>query len=83
MWGPGAFLLLFSPLDIYYMKINKFANIPWSILNIIKFIIIDFMLIISIIDFALSIANQNIENVYNAHIVAAAVKIVTFVSIIL
>lgn len=37
-WIPCLFLWIFSPLEVFYMLSSKQRNIPWSWLNISKFV---------------------------------------------
>jgi len=79
IWAPCVFLWLFTPLDAYYIKTSRYANIPWGTLNISRYIITFLLLAITLADLIMGIIRQE-EGAYNVHIVTPAVKLISFVS---
>lgn len=82
IWGPCAFLWLFTPLEIYYLKRSKTRNVPWNWYNITKLILIVLLSIIQVseISYALYLDNQLNEETYSVTYISPVVLLLTFVS---
>lgn len=82
VWVPCAFLLLFSPFDLYFRFNGRYADIPWSFLNISKFITIVLLFCLSIIDLGmmLGLRNEDDIEIFDSQIVSVSVKAAIFVS---
>ncbi|XP_071454835.1 multidrug resistance-associated protein 1-like [Hetaerina americana] len=52
VWTPCAFLWLFSPLDFYHAYKSKNKNIPWSWLNVSKYIVKFVIIVVTLVDLA-------------------------------
>lgn len=74
------FLWLFTPLEIFYIKSSKYANIPWSVLNISRIIITILLGVITLSDLIMAIVREG-DGAYDVHIVTPAVKLISFVSV--
>lgn len=83
VWGPAIFLVLFGFIDVYKRIKSRCSDIPWSLLNVSKSLLIVILIALSITDLVLLFnARSNSENfkIYDVQIVTSAVKITTFVS---
>lgn len=80
VWAPCVFLVVLSPLDIYYARTSKYSNIPWSYLNVLKLFISLALIIITLADVIMAATWGSADELYDVHIVTPIVKIVTFVS---
>lgn len=76
LYIPTGFLVLFSPLEVYF-RIYRGSNkpVPWTLLNIAKLILNGILVILPVIDLGYAIN----EDARTVHVVAAIVKIVTYV----
>lgn len=79
VWAPCVFLAVFSPLDIYYAKTSKYANIPWGYLNVFRSFLNIGLIILTIADIVMA-ATWGTDELYDVHVVTPIVKLVTFVS---
>ncbi|KAL0267499.1 UNVERIFIED_CONTAM: hypothetical protein PYX00_009752 [Menopon gallinae] len=80
IWAPCAFLWLFTPLEIYYLKRSKTRNVPWNWYNITKLILIVILSVIQISDvgYALYVDNQLNEDIYSVSYISPMVLLLTF-----
>lgn len=81
VWIPCVFLLIFTPFELYYIKISKYANIPWSFLSISRLLISIILIGLSVSDLVYGIISKGSPGVYNVHIITPIIKMVTFVSL--
>lgn len=79
VWGPCAFLWLFSFMEIYYIRNSKDRDIPWGILNVSKLTINLGLVLLAAVDLIMAITRDD-PTVYSVHLYTPAVKIATFVS---
>lgn len=82
VWIPCGFLLIFSLLDIYRRSQSRYSDIPWSILNISKYLVLGSLFVLTIIDMAMIIISRSKYDIkiYDGQIVSVIVKAATFVS---
>lgn len=80
VWFPCLLLFVFAPLDIYYIKKSKYANIPWGFTNIVRLVIPALLICLCIADMVMGASLRNEFNLQNVHMVTPAVKLLTFVS---
>lgn len=81
IWGPAIFLAFFTLFDIYFRLKSRYSDIPWSILNISKNLLIVILIALSITDLVVMLnARGNGEVIHDVQVVSSAVKIATFVS---
>lgn len=78
VWAPCIFLVILSPLDIYYAITSKYSNIPWGYLNVFRLILYIGIIALSIIDIVW-VATWPTDELFDLHIVTPVIKIVTFV----
>lgn len=80
IWGPCAFLWIFSLFDLYYIRNSINRNIPWSFLNTTKTILTTALIFLTCADLIIVVANQKDNNVYPVDFYTPVIKIATFVS---
>lgn len=80
VWIPCVLLFVFCPLDIYYMKCSKYANIPWGFINISRLAIPTVLICLCIVDLAMVASLRDEFNLHDVYMVTPAVKLITFVS---
>lgn len=80
VWVPCLLLFVLAPLDIYYIRRSKYANIPWGFINIVRLVIPSVLICLCIVDLSMAASYRNEYNLQNVYMVSPAVKIVTFVS---
>lgn len=80
IWLPCAFLWLFSFLEIVYIRNSINRNIPYGFLNVSKLLLTGALIILSIVDLIVAIANNDSEPVFAVDYYTPAIKIATFVS---
>ena len=61
VYVPAIILLLFAPLQVYFGKQSKDANIPWTITNIMKLTFNAVLIVIQIVDFVYEIQVQKLR----------------------
>ncbi|KAG5671138.1 hypothetical protein PVAND_001351 [Polypedilum vanderplanki] len=82
IWVPCAFLFIFSPLDFYRHYNSRYSNIPASFLNITKFCIMGFLILLTIADLTMMVllrANKHEETIFGVQFVSTGLKILTFI----
>lgn len=82
IWVPCLFLWLFSGLDIMWRMKSRYSDIPWSFINLSKFLIIILLVALSITDLVILLSMVENEDVFPVQFVTIGIKIATFVSII-
>lgn len=80
VWFPCAFLWLFTPLEIFYIKNSINRNIPYGFVNLSKLMLTGSLIVLSIIDLAVAAMNNVNERVYPVSYITPFIKIATFVS---
>lgn len=84
IWGPCAFLFLFSIIDIYVRLKSRYSDIPWSFLNISKSIVLFLLICLTFYDMAMILSlwsNDEGIVIYDVQVVSVSVKAATFVSL--
>lgn len=83
IWLPCAFLWLFTPLELFYIKKSINRNVPYGFVNVSKLILTGALIILSIVDLIVAIVNNDNDNVHAVDYYTPVIKIATFVSIII
>jgi ATP-binding cassette subfamily C (CFTR/MRP) protein 1 len=78
IWAPCLLLALFSLVDVHFRRKSRYADIPWSFLNVSKTLVIALLIVLSTTDLVMMLNTKS--TVYSVQIVTTAVKIVAFVS---
>ncbi|KAJ6635067.1 Multidrug resistance-associated protein 1, partial [Pseudolycoriella hygida] len=80
VWAPCTFLLFFAPFDLYYRFTSRYANIPWSFLNISKFVTLFLLICLTFVDLGimLSLRREDDTDIFESQIVTVSVKAATF-----
>lgn len=83
VWVPCAFLFIFAPFDLYHRFNGRYADIPWSFLNISKFITTFLLICLTFVDMGmmLNLRNEDDIDIFDSQIVSVSVKAATFVRI--
>ena len=71
-------LSISAPLQVYIARQSKDANVPWSVLNGLKFGLTTGLILLCLIDFGYEIRNQAAP----VHPLASSLKIVTFLVVL-
>lgn len=81
VWAPCAFLVILSPLDLYQRFNSRYADIPWSIVNISKFVTTFLLIVLTFIDLGMMVSLRNDEGIYiyDSQIVTVSIKAAIFV----
>lgn len=81
MWVPCAFLLLFTPLELYFIASSKRGVIPWGLLNISKLLFTLLLIGLTVADLvmAATLADDHPEEIFDVHLTTPSIKIFTFV----
>ncbi|XP_075224809.1 multidrug-Resistance like Protein 1 isoform X1 [Lycorma delicatula] len=58
VWTPCAFLWLFTPLEVYYLKQSHARNIQWNWFNISKMVLTSFLVLLCICDIIYSLIGK-------------------------
>lgn len=80
IWLPCAFLWLFSPLEIVYIKQSINRNIARGFLNTTKLILTAALIILSAVDLIYAINKHDEEFIIPVDFYSPPIKIATFVS---
>lgn len=83
VWAPCAFLWVWSLLDIFYMRNAMNRNVPWSWINVSKLVITVALVVLTFVDLGMAIAKTNEPFIFAVDFYTPAVKIASFVRIIL
>ena len=77
---PCAFLLLLTPLELYYIKTSGKGRIPWGLNNVTKLVALLLLIVLSIVDLvmAVTLADDHPEEIFDVHWVTPVVRIFTF-----
>ncbi|KAG4066137.1 hypothetical protein HA402_010339 [Bradysia odoriphaga] len=78
IWGPCAFLWIFSLLDLCYVRNSINRNIPWTCLNTMKTALTTSLIFLTCADLLIVIANQKSSDVYPVDFYTPVIKIATF-----
>lgn len=80
---PCAFLAVFTLLDVYCRSQSRYSDIPWSILNVSKSLVLLLLISLSFYDLAmmLSVRSEAGIDIYDVQIVSVSVKAGSFVSL--
>ncbi|KAG5675829.1 hypothetical protein PVAND_005699 [Polypedilum vanderplanki] len=76
IWVPCFFLWIFSPLDIMWRLKSRYSDIPWSFLNVTKFIILLLLISLCLTNLIVLI---DIEEIFPVQFVSAGIQIITFI----
>uniref|UniRef100_A0A1B0D0A2 ABC-type glutathione-S-conjugate transporter n=1 Tax=Phlebotomus papatasi TaxID=29031 RepID=A0A1B0D0A2_PHLPP len=80
IWVPCGFLILFTPLELYFIATSKHGRIPWTFLNVGKTITTFLLFTLATADLAIGtdlwIAEE--PGIYPVHIVTPVILMVTF-----
>lgn len=82
VWGPCAFLWIFSLMEIYYIRNSKNRDIPFGFLNGSKLAINLILILLSVADLVVAISSDD-ARIQSPHLYTPAIKIATFVSSLL
>lgn len=84
VWAPCLFLAIFTPLDLYRRSNSRYSDIPWSFLNITKFLSIFLLICLTFADLAMILsvrADEAVSTViHDIQIWSVSIKAGTFVS---
>lgn len=80
IWVPCGFLWLFAALEVFYIRNNINRNTPWGFVNVAKLILTAGLIVLSLIDLIVVIANQEDQDVFPIDFYTPVIKIATFVS---
>ncbi|XP_067624098.1 multidrug resistance-associated protein 1 isoform X4 [Eurosta solidaginis] len=84
IWGPCAFLWVFTLFDIYYLKASLDKNIPWNKINLSKLVLNSALLILTAVDFVMAIKTKgNDERAHLIHPVDIWTPVIKFASFLL
>jgi ATP-binding cassette, subfamily C (CFTR/MRP), member 1 len=79
VWVPCAFLWLFTPLEIFYIRNSTTANIPYSFWNIAKLFITSALIVLTIVDLGQAINLQSDGPEGAVHFYTPVIKIASFI----
>ncbi|KAJ6635068.1 Multidrug resistance-associated protein 1 [Pseudolycoriella hygida] len=81
VWVPCAFLLFFAPFDLYHRLNSRYANIPWSFLNISKFVTLFLLICLTFVDLGmmLGLRGEQDTEIFDSQFVMVLVKATTFI----
>ncbi|GAB0095977.1 multidrug resistance-associated protein 1 [Sergentomyia squamirostris] len=81
VWIPCGFLIVLTPLELYFIASSKFGRIPWSILSIGKGIVTFLLFALSTADLAVGadLWIAEMPGVYAVHIVTPVILMITFI----
>ncbi|XP_058451160.1 multidrug resistance-associated protein 1 isoform X7 [Malaya genurostris] len=77
VWTPCAFLWLFSLIELYYLRNSRNRNVPWSIVNVSKLIVISVLIVLTIVDLIKAISTEG--PVAPVYFYTPTIKIASFV----
>lgn len=80
VWIPAIFLAFFSLFDVYFRSKSRYSDIPWSLLNVSKTLLIVILIALSITDLVFLLNARSSQPIFDVQIVTSAVKIAMFVS---
>ncbi|XP_053695520.1 multidrug resistance-associated protein 1 isoform X2 [Sabethes cyaneus] len=77
VWAPCAFLWVFSVIELYYLRNSRNRNVPWSLVNVSKLIIISALIVLTLVDLMKAISTEG--PVAPVYFYTPVIKIATFV----
>lgn len=80
IWVPCTFLWTFSILDINRRSQSRFSDIPWSILNLSKLILMISILCLLIVDLSMMLSIADANEIFAVQYVSLGILVATFVS---
>ncbi|GAB0092997.1 hypothetical protein DMENIID0001_080490 [Sergentomyia squamirostris] len=81
LWVPCGFLIVLTPLELFFIFSSKFGRIPWSILSVSKTLVTFLLIALSTTDLAIGTDLWIAEtpDIYPVHIVTPVILIITFI----
>ena len=76
VFAPTIFLLLFSPLELYFQASSHNRNIPWCVLNILRLVLTFLLVVVVLAELILNLTTE--REVFISDFLAPAVKTFTF-----
>lgn len=58
VWTPCAFLWVFSLIELYYLRNGRNRNVPWSMVNISKLVVISALIVLTLVDLIKAISTE-------------------------
>uniref|UniRef100_A0A182MKW0 ABC-type glutathione-S-conjugate transporter n=1 Tax=Anopheles culicifacies TaxID=139723 RepID=A0A182MKW0_9DIPT len=77
VWAPCAFLWLFSFLELFYLRKSANKDVPWSIVNVSKLLIIVSLIILTVVDLVKAISTDGISA--PVYYYTPVIKLATFI----
>lgn len=80
IWVPCAFLVLFTPLELYFIRQSKHGQIPWNFMNISKLLVTLGLIILSLVNIglAVSLQEENPDKIFAVHFTTPIIQTLTF-----
>ncbi|KAJ6649924.1 Multidrug resistance-associated protein 1 [Pseudolycoriella hygida] len=80
-WIPCGFFIFFLPFDLHCRFKSRYADIPWSSLNISKFVTLMLLICVTLYEMGLMLGLRDAVDVdiYDSQIVSASLKAITFI----
>ncbi|XP_050076524.1 multidrug resistance-associated protein 1 isoform X3 [Anopheles maculipalpis] len=77
VWAPCAFLWLFSFLELFYLRKSANKDVPWSVVNVSKLLIVGSLIVLTIVDLVKAISTDGISA--PVYYYTPVIKLATFV----
>ncbi|XP_058815258.1 multidrug resistance-associated protein 1 isoform X5 [Topomyia yanbarensis] len=76
VWAPCAFLWVFSLIELYYLRNSRNRNVPWSVINVSKLVVISVLLVLTLVDLIKAISTEG--EVAPVYFYTPTIKIASF-----
>uniref|UniRef100_A0A182WGR0 ABC-type glutathione-S-conjugate transporter n=1 Tax=Anopheles minimus TaxID=112268 RepID=A0A182WGR0_9DIPT len=77
VWAPCAFLWLFSFLELFYLRKSADKDVPWSVVNVSKLLIIVSLIVLTVVDLVKAISTDGISA--PVYYYTPVIKLATFI----
>ncbi|XP_035914954.1 multidrug resistance-associated protein 1 isoform X7 [Anopheles stephensi] len=77
VWAPCAFLWVFSFLELFYLRKSANKDVPWSVVNVSKLLIVGSLVALTIVDLVKAISTDGISA--PVYYYTPVIKLATFV----
>ena len=78
IYAPSLFLLIFSPLEIYFLRSSQSRNIHWCVLNILRLSLSASLILVALSELVLTFTSEN--ELFASDILGPVVKSLAFLS---
>ena len=77
VYVPSFALIILTPFQVQLIKQSRDKNVPWNILNILRFLLTSLLAVLCLVDLGFHVEAYTSASDYLVNVVASVVKVVT------